>query len=198
MTEQVFTQEDIAAFHDAAGFQKNADLMKAYIAKGIDVNITDEKGETALHCACHYGDTEIVELLITHGANVNVATQSGTTPLMIVANQPHIIVKGNINTYENKLAILRLLLQHGANPLAELSNRKTMRTVLERCKDGHFLEVIKDHMEGKRLERVYLDVPYDEKDQVKALGAKWDADRKKWYYLLTNDEQLPNALTNWI
>ncbi|QSA95819.1 DUF5710 domain-containing protein [Methylococcus sp. EFPC2] len=27
----------------------------------------------------------------------------------------------------------------------------------------------------------YLDVPYAEKDQAKALGARWDAARKKWY-----------------
>jgi hypothetical protein len=27
----------------------------------------------------------------------------------------------------------------------------------------------------------YLNVPYAEKDQAKALGARWDASRKKWY-----------------
>ncbi|MGZ8216225.1 DUF5710 domain-containing protein [Methylomagnum sp.] len=27
----------------------------------------------------------------------------------------------------------------------------------------------------------YLSVPYAEKDQAKALGAKWDTSRKKWY-----------------
>jgi hypothetical protein len=29
--------------------------------------------------------------------------------------------------------------------------------------------------------KLYLDVPYPQKDQAKALGAKWDASRKKWY-----------------
>lgn len=29
--------------------------------------------------------------------------------------------------------------------------------------------------------RLYLDVPYQEKDRAKALGAKWDAKVKKWY-----------------
>lgn len=28
---------------------------------------------------------------------------------------------------------------------------------------------------------VYLDVPYEEKDEVRALGARWDPARKKWY-----------------
>ena len=27
----------------------------------------------------------------------------------------------------------------------------------------------------------YLDVPFSQKDQAKALGAKWDASRKKWF-----------------
>lgn len=29
--------------------------------------------------------------------------------------------------------------------------------------------------------KLYLDVPYAQKDQAKALGARWDASRKKWY-----------------
>ncbi|BBL72571.1 DUF5710 domain-containing protein [Methylogaea oryzae] len=29
--------------------------------------------------------------------------------------------------------------------------------------------------------KFYLNVPYAEKDQAKALGARWDASRKKWY-----------------
>lgn len=29
--------------------------------------------------------------------------------------------------------------------------------------------------------RVYLHVPYSEKDDAKKLGCRWDPDRKKWY-----------------
>jgi hypothetical protein len=29
--------------------------------------------------------------------------------------------------------------------------------------------------------KLYLDVPFAQKDQAKALGARWDAARKKWY-----------------
>lgn len=29
--------------------------------------------------------------------------------------------------------------------------------------------------------KTYLNVPYQEKDSAKALGAKWDAINKKWY-----------------
>lgn len=37
--------------------------------------------------------------------------------------------------------------------------------------------------------RYYLAVPYSEKDEAKALGAKWDWDKKKWYYLKKADAQ---------
>ena len=29
--------------------------------------------------------------------------------------------------------------------------------------------------------RLYLNVPYGEKDSAKSLGAKWDAEVRKWY-----------------
>lgn len=35
----------------------------------------------------------------------------------------------------------------------------------------------------------YLQVPYVEKDEVKALGAKWDARQKQWYYKETADSR---------
>lgn len=33
------------------------------------------------------------------------------------------------------------------------------------------------------MEKIYLNVPYFQKDDVKSRGAKWDAERKKWYVL---------------
>ncbi|MEE9339678.1 MAG: DUF5710 domain-containing protein [Methylococcaceae bacterium] len=35
--------------------------------------------------------------------------------------------------------------------------------------------------------KVYLNVPYAEKDAAKALGAKWDAAKKKWYVPMGTD-----------
>ena len=31
------------------------------------------------------------------------------------------------------------------------------------------------------VQRVYLNVPYEEKEEAKKLGAKWDVSKKKWY-----------------
>ncbi len=35
-------------------------------------------------------------------------------------------------------------------------------------------------------DKIYLFVPYSEKDSARALGAKWDKDCKKWYSLESN------------
>jgi Domain of unknown function (DUF5710) len=35
--------------------------------------------------------------------------------------------------------------------------------------------------------KTYLNVPYADKDAAKALGARWDADKKKWYLPATVD-----------
>ena len=35
-------------------------------------------------------------------------------------------------------------------------------------------------MKGKK--RIYLKVPYDEKDEAKKMGARWDMNKKKWYF----------------
>ena len=42
--------------------------------------------------------------------------------------------------------------------------------------------------------KTYLNVPYVEKDAAKALGAKWDAAKKKWYAPGTADIAL---FTKW-
>lgn len=42
---------------------------------------------------------------------------------------------------------------------------------------------------------VYLDVPYAEKDEAKALGAAWDPVKKKWY---VPDWISPKKLARWL
>lgn len=42
--------------------------------------------------------------------------------------------------------------------------------------------------------KIYLDVPYAQKDQAKALGARWDAIVKKWYVPAGKDTTL---FVNW-
>lgn len=107
----------------ASDAQKNAaEMVKLLLAKGADVKpralytdwpsqITSEPraqyrpvgGLTALLYATRAGCNECVEALITAGADVNVPTPEGVSPLMIALDNDH-----------NDVA--KLLLDRGANP----------------------------------------------------------------------------------
>ena len=39
---------------------------------GADPNIKTKKGRAALHCAALYGHTDLLSLLLQHGAQVNI------------------------------------------------------------------------------------------------------------------------------
>lgn len=64
-----------------------------------------EGGWSPLHLAAHYGQVEIVRLLLASGAPVNVIASNkiGNTPLMAA------IVGGNIE-------IMRIMIEAGADP----------------------------------------------------------------------------------
>ena len=55
-------------------------------ASGVDVNVQDSYGRTALHCASMYGHKECVELLIKADADINIQGRSGNTALHFASN----------------------------------------------------------------------------------------------------------------
>lgn len=71
-----------------------------------------QKGNTALHIASLAGQSMIVTILVEDGANVNVQSLNGFTPLYMAAQ-------------ENHEDVVRFLLSHGANQAlsTEVSSR---------------------------------------------------------------------------
>jgi ankyrin repeat protein len=97
-----------------AAWSGHKSLARLVLAKGADINYLppaeeeDKTYKTALHLACENGDEEMVQLLLTHGADTSTripprGTMAGTTAL-------HMAVKSGS---ENVVATL---LSHGANP----------------------------------------------------------------------------------
>ncbi|XP_029918263.1 BCL-6 corepressor-like protein 1 isoform X2 [Myripristis murdjan] len=80
------------------------DVVLYCLEKDIrEVNRRDNAGYTALHEASSRGWTQIVQMLLKHGADVNCSAQDGTRPL-------HDAVASD------NLPIVWLLLNHGADP----------------------------------------------------------------------------------
>ena len=73
----------------AAAAEGNIHEVRRLVAKGADVNVKDELGQTPLHGAARGGHQEVVDLLIRCGANVTEQDQVGRTPLYESAIRGH-------------------------------------------------------------------------------------------------------------
>ena len=93
--------EDTSALM-AAALYADASCVKLLLDYGADPNATDKTGATALMWAVP--DIAKVKLLVTSRADVNASSKNlGRTPLLIAASYPR------------SVAVLQLLLDHGAN-----------------------------------------------------------------------------------
>ena len=75
------------SIHDAAG-EGNIEAVKQHIAAGTDVD-AKTSGETPLHWAARFGQSQVAELLIAEGADVNAKNVVGQTPLHLAAGASH-------------------------------------------------------------------------------------------------------------
>ena len=82
----------------------NTKLIKQLLEDGMDVDLTDKEGLTALYRAANNDQKETVSLLLSNGANVNIRDKFGNTPLDHTLND---------NIFE-------LLHQHGGKTTEEL------------------------------------------------------------------------------
>ena len=82
--------------------QGNVESVKLFLDIGANPNVMDEKQETPLFYAAHFGYTEIADLLIQNGANLNLKNRNNETALFFA-------------TSSEKLKMVEMLLQHGAH-----------------------------------------------------------------------------------
>lgn len=83
--------------------QSNERIVSLLLKKGgIDLDIKDSWGNTALMYACRNGNINIIKALLNHGASIDRTRADGRTVLFTAA-------------LENNTAVVRLLLDKGAN-----------------------------------------------------------------------------------
>ncbi len=95
---------DFAFQAEHADEEGTLDAVRVAIAAGGEVNAVDETGSTALHYVADKGFPQVIELLIEHGAGLNVANYRGQTPLAVVMRG-----RGNIEAAPATEALLRAL-----------------------------------------------------------------------------------------
>lgn len=112
----------------------DASRVKQLLDAGADPNIRNDAGASALMWAA--GDLEKARLLVEHGADVNAKSDVGRTPLQIAAGR-----FGNA-------PVVKLLLDHGANPSAKSPSLVGDMTVLAAAAgtgDESVLRMLVDH-----------------------------------------------------
>lgn len=105
---------------------KSLEMGEFLISKGIDINKKDEHGKTALF---RMNDSEIFNMLINNGANINITENSGSTPLLTALS------RGKLDwaiTLIEKGADISAVSNNGYNALfATVQARKTNHEILD-------------------------------------------------------------------
>ncbi|XP_077401660.1 myotrophin [Vanacampus margaritifer] len=78
------------------------DVVSALLVTEQEVNRPLDGGRMPLHIACDFGQTLVVEQLISRGADVNAIDKHGFTPLLTAC-------------FEGHCACVKVLLEKGAN-----------------------------------------------------------------------------------
>ncbi|MCM2676196.1 ankyrin repeat domain-containing protein [Alkalicoccobacillus plakortidis] len=103
--DDTFYEYETTELMDAVNAE-DLDEVNRLIESGVNLNDQDGYGETALHYAVFYGNTEIVGILLEAGADPNHENERETTPLIAAV-------------YYDYLDGALLLLDYGANPELE-------------------------------------------------------------------------------
>ncbi|MEO6366998.1 MAG: ankyrin repeat domain-containing protein, partial [Steroidobacteraceae bacterium] len=109
------------------------DCLRALLAKGADIDLADPDGSTALVVALLNRNWDAGMFLIEAGADVNLWDIYGQTPLYVAVDMNTLPVGRRIELPAMDQAtgedILRLLLEKGANPNAQLKLRPKYRNI---------------------------------------------------------------------
>lgn len=126
------SNEDYDQWFEAAK-NGNKPTLELLLNKGIDPNIQDSVGRTALVFAVDTKNSGIVKLLMKHKADPNIPNQRGQTALMWASG----------NGY---LDMVQLLLEHGADPnIQDQFDQTAMILSINHCGNPDIIKLLLDY-----------------------------------------------------
>jgi uncharacterized protein len=145
----------VTALHTAArlGWPKSCELLLA--RADLQLEAKDTYGRTALTYAASYGQLDNVQMLLQHGADVNIADDMSKRPLDYACALLHINVAtclleagADVNAADcdgnsvlmlaaqiNSAAVVQLLLDHGAD--ISITNKSCQNALYKAAREGH-------------------------------------------------------------
>lgn len=120
--------------------EKRADFVKLLIAKGAQLDYQDHNGDNAITNAARDRSSDLVQTLLEAGANPALHNRQGENPLVFALERndleaarklaakdvrfekgnPKIVLMLSDAVYEENLETVRFLLEHGADPNADV------------------------------------------------------------------------------
>ena len=77
----IYPRMVLSRFYNKSQFGIRKTIAEFVGASGVDLDVTDKNGETALHWASGLGGANCVEILLKFGANINATDNNGFTAL---------------------------------------------------------------------------------------------------------------------
>ncbi|XP_012232736.1 ankyrin repeat domain-containing protein 40-like [Linepithema humile] len=116
----------------------NTDVLQDLVDMGIDVNARQpDNGWTALHWACKKGYLDVAALLLKNGADKNLRSETGETPVSLCINQQILHLLDTSITSSSDELVLKIRIANAADPdfvEVELSRTDlTYRALLYLC-----------------------------------------------------------------
>ncbi|MCJ1456426.1 hypothetical protein MMC28_006787 [Mycoblastus sanguinarius] len=154
-----------------AMFRNNEACVDELLKAGANINAMQKDGYRPLHVATHHGKLSFTEMLLQHGADLEVTTNDlNMTPLMVAiasGNDPCVKVMlesgADIETEHfcgwrplhlatrlGRLEVIETLLVHGANPCARTPAESLMKTGLEAWKTPSSLGIDKTVTDSRK------------------------------------------------
>lgn len=139
-----------ASLLNCAAIHKRVDCARFMLDKGALINEISTFGCTALWLACDRKDVEMVGVLLSHGADIELSDNAKNTPLMQAS------LRGSHE-------IVKLLLEHGANIWATNNRGGIARDKAIINNDTEMLDILDNYQdlmkEQKKLEKLIDDQP---------------------------------------